>query len=55
MTIKITIWEDGRAFNVRVLYNTTRLKAQNIANQMVINTHRARPRHNHFYSLEVLF
>ena len=55
MTIKITLWEDGRTFNVHVLYNTTRLKAQSIANQMVITTHGARPRHDHFYSLEVLF
>ncbi len=55
MTIKITLWEDGYSNNVRVLYNTTRAKAQRTANQMVTSARRIRPRHNHCYSLEVLF
>lgn len=55
MTIKITLWEDGYTNNVRVLYNTTRAKAQATANRMVASARRARPRHNHIYSLEVLF
>lgn len=55
MTIKITLWEDGRTNNVCVLYNTTRTKAQVEADRMVTNVHRTRPRHSHCYSLEVLF
>lgn len=55
MTIKITLWEDGRANNVCVLYNTTRAEARATANRMVASVSRARPRHNHIYSLEVLF
>lgn len=55
MTFKITLWEDGSAFYVRVLYNTTRRVAQCIANQMVMDWHRDRPRHIHSHSLEVLF
>ena len=55
MTIKITLWEDGRTNNVCVLYNTTRTKAQATADRMVASVHRARPRHIHDYSLEVLF
>lgn len=55
MTIKITLWEDGRTNNVRVLYNITRVKAQATANRMVASAHRTRPRHIHDYSLEVLF
>lgn len=55
MTIKITLWEDGRTNNVCVLYNTTRTKAQAEADRMVASTHRARPKHSHDYSLEVLF
>lgn len=55
MTIKITLWEDGRAHNICVLYNTTRAKAQVEADRMVASTHRTRPRHSHCYSLEVLF
>lgn len=55
MTIKITLWEDGYANNVCVLYNTTRAKAQVEANRMVASARRARPRHYHTYSLEILF
>lgn len=55
MTIKITLWENGRTHNVCVLYNTTRAKAQAEAERMVASTHRARPKHSHDYSLEVLF
>ena len=55
MTIKITLWEDGYTNNVRVLYNTTRAKAQSTANRMVTSARRTRPRHNHIYSLEILF
>ena len=55
MTIKITLWEDGYTNNVRVLYNTTRAKAQATANQMVASARRTRPMHTHIYSLEVLF
>lgn len=55
MTIKIELWEDGRTNNVRVLYNTTRAKAQAEANRMIASARRTRPRHIHDYSLEVLF
>ena len=55
MTIKITLWEDGCTNSVRVLYNTTRAKAHATANRMVTSVRRARPRHIHDYSLEVLF
>lgn len=55
MTIKITLWEDGRTNNVCVLCNTTRAKAQVEANRMVASARRARPIHIHDYSLEVLF
>lgn len=55
MTIKITLWEDGRTNNVCVLSNTTRVKAQVEADRMVARAHRTRPRHIHDYSLEVLF
>ena len=55
MTIKITLWEDGYTNNVCVLYNTTRAKAQNKANYMVRQARKTRPRHNHCYSLEVLY
>lgn len=54
MTIKITLWEDGYANNVYVLYNTTRAKAQVTANRLVTSARRARPNHRHCYSLEVL-
>ena len=55
MTVKITLWEDGYTNSVRVLYNTTRAKAQATANYMVTRARRAKPFHNHCYSLEVLF
>ena len=55
MTIKITLWEDGYTNKVRVLYNTTRAKAQATANRMVTSARSARPMHKHTYSLEVLF
>lgn len=55
MTIKITLWEDGRTHNVCVLYNTTRTKAQVEADRMVARANSTRPRHYHDYSLEVLF
>lgn len=55
MTIKITLWEDGCANNVRVLYNTTRAKAQAAANRTMAIVDCTRPKHNHDYSLEVLF
>lgn len=55
MTIKVTLYEDGRTNSVRVLYNTTRSKAQATANRMVASARCTRPKHIHDYSLEVLF
>ena len=55
MTIKITLWEDGYANNVCILYKTNRAEARAKANYMVIQARKTRPRHNYCYSLEVLY